>query len=73
MEFLPLDIENIILDYKAQMEHTEKYKKVMEELLRFSVKNGHPSITLYNIVMTRIMTNYCRKKRHREQINIKLI
>ena len=29
---LPLELINIILDYKASMEHHDRYKKVMVEL-----------------------------------------
>ena len=32
MEQLPLDIENIILDYKAQLEHREKFQKCLEQI-----------------------------------------
>ena len=32
MEQLPLEIENIILDYKAQLEHIEKFKHVLSNI-----------------------------------------
>ena len=32
LEDLPLELENIILDYKEQLELTEKYDNVMKEL-----------------------------------------
>jgi hypothetical protein len=32
LEFLPLVIENIIRDYKAQMEHKEKMQKICKEI-----------------------------------------
>ena len=39
LSFLPLELENIIQNYTAQMEHTEKYKKVMWDLLN---ETWHP-------------------------------
>ena len=33
MDFLPLDIENIILDYKNELEFTEKYDKIIKSIL----------------------------------------
>ena len=32
MEQLPLEIENIILDYKAQLDHVEKFKHVLSNI-----------------------------------------
>ena len=48
MEFLPLDIENIILDYKSQMEHSEKTKKLIREFNYFS-NPFCSALTIYNI------------------------
>jgi hypothetical protein len=32
MDFLPLELENIIYDYKKQLEFTEKFKLVLNEI-----------------------------------------
>jgi len=43
MNFLPKEIEDIIVDYKNQLEYTEKYDKVIGELnntlKHYSIKN----------------------------------
>ena len=35
MEQLPTDLQNIIMDYKYQLEVSEKYQKVINEINRF--------------------------------------
>lgn len=32
MNFLPEDIENIIINYKCQLEHTTKFKKTLDKI-----------------------------------------
>ena len=32
MELLPNDLVNIVIDYKSQLEHVERYKKSMEQI-----------------------------------------
>ena len=33
LDYLPQDLKNIVIDYKNQIEHQEKYSKCMNELL----------------------------------------
>ena len=40
METLPLDIENIIYDYKFQLELTEKFDKVMKDIDNLQIIQG---------------------------------
>lgn len=46
---LPLEIENMILDYKSQIEHREKFKKVLKEI-KYKVQNEMISISYSNIL-----------------------
>ena len=43
MDFLPKDLEDIILDYRNQLEHTEKFKKCMDKIKEqlYFVNNEH--------------------------------
>ena len=64
MEFLPKDLENIILDYKYQLEHTEKSKKYLNYLKNTKIEyepyndnddfddnyNGNDNGTIYSMI-----------------------
>lgn len=49
MNFLPKDIENIILSYKNQLENTEKMNKSLEKIKNISYEYDNKNIIISNI------------------------
>ena len=72
LPLLPLELENIILDYVAQLEHTERFSRTLEEIrnidyrtnaidncMSFRIINGNVYKT-YHIKFCRICGKYYR-------------
>lgn len=53
MDFLPVELENILLDYKSQLEHVEKYKKCLNKIKTIIMN----SYFLHQKAMKNINTN----------------
>ena len=53
LQFLPKDLENIILDFKYQLEHTEKSKKYLIDIKKMYIdvdNNSNHYFINYNII-----------------------
>lgn len=57
MDFLPLEIENIIMDYKEQLELNDKVKRINDEI-KYTIK-----YELYNDDYTSYLFNYKKREK----------
>ena len=88
MVFLPLEIENIILDFKYEMEHKEKMSYVLDDLVDKNKKKRkyimyeyfedikYPALLIHNLKDTKygaININFWKSKERKKYIKDKRI